>query len=103
MKKQWTMVGSIILLLIVVIFSWMNAQAVTVNFGFTKVTMPLVVVLVIALLLGALITVLISTSTSLRQKKEIKGLRSQLAANQAMRRHPEEGTQKEEQEKGKSE
>lgn len=88
MKKQWTMVGAIVLLLVVVIFSWMNSQAVTVNFGVTEVTMPLVVVLVITLLIGALIAALFSTTASLKQKKEIKTLQHQLAANQAMRRQP---------------
>lgn len=89
MKKQWSMIGAIILLLIAVLFSWMNSQSVTVNFGFSKVTMPLVVILVISLLLGALIAVLISTTAYFRQKKQIKSLQKQLAANQTMRRQPE--------------
>ncbi len=89
MKKQWTMVGAIVLLLIAVIFSWMNSQAVTVNFGFTKVTMPLVVILVISILIGALIVVLLSTSANWKQKREIKSLKKQLAANKAMKRQPE--------------
>lgn len=89
MKKQWSMIGAIVLLLIAVLFSWMNSQNATVNFGFSKVTMPLVVILVIALLLGALIAVLLSTTAYLRQKREIKNLQKELAANKAMRRQPE--------------
>ena len=54
MKKQGRLILVIVLLLIVVIFSWLNVRNVTVSFGFTKVTMPLVILLVLAILIGAI-------------------------------------------------
>ena len=54
MKKQWSLIGILVLVLVIVIFSWLNVQPVTVNFGFSQVTMPLVVILVISLLLGVI-------------------------------------------------
>ena len=70
----------------IVIFSWLNVQPVTVNFGFSQVTMPLVVILVISLLLGVILAVLFSMTTILQQKQELKQVKSKLESNQAMRR-----------------
>ena len=50
MKKQWQMVGTMLLILVIVVFSWLNVQKVTVNFGITYVTMPLVIILVVSVL-----------------------------------------------------
>ncbi len=72
MKKQWSLIGILVLVLVIVIFSWLNVQPVTVNFGFSQVTMPLVVILVISLLLGVILAVLFSMTTILQQKQELK-------------------------------
>lgn len=82
MKKQWSLIGILVLVLVIVIFSWLNVQPVTVNFGFSQVTMPLVVILVISLLLGGILAVLFSMTTVLQQKQ----VKSKLESNQAMRR-----------------
>lgn len=86
MKKQWSLVGTLLLVLVIVIFSWLNVQDVTVNFGVAEVTMPLVVVLVIAVILGVILAALFSTVTILQQKQEIKHLQSKLDATTTMRR-----------------
>ena len=86
MKKQGRMILVIVLLLIVVIFSWLNVRNVTVSFGFTKVTMPLVILLVLAILIGAIIAASLSVSTIVSQKKKINELEKSLKANQTMRR-----------------
>lgn len=80
MKKQGRLILVIVLLLIVVIFSWLNVRNVTVSFGFTKVTMPLVI------LIGAIIAASLSVSTIMSQKKKINELEKSLKANQTMRR-----------------
>jgi uncharacterized integral membrane protein len=59
---------------------------VTVSFGFTKVTMPLVILLVLAILIGAIIAASLSVSTIVSQKKKINELEKRLKANQTMRR-----------------
>ena len=86
MKKQGRLILVIVLLLIVVIFSWHNVRNVTVSFGFTKVTMPLVILLVLAILIGAIIAASLSVSTIMSQKKKINELEKSLKANQTMRR-----------------
>lgn len=86
MKKQGRLILVIVLLLIVVIFSWLNVRNVTVSFGFTKVTMPLVILLVLAFLIGAIIAASLSVSTIVSQKKKINELEKSLKANQTMRR-----------------
>ena len=86
MKKQGRLILVFVLLLIVVIFSWLNVRNVTVSFGFTKVTMPLVILLVLAILIGAIIAASLSVSTIVSQKKKINELEKSLKANQTMRR-----------------
>lgn len=86
MKKQGRLILVIVLLLIVVIFSWLNVRNVTVSFGFTKVAMPLVILLVLAILIGAIIAASLSVSTIMSQKKKINELEKSLKANQTMRR-----------------
>lgn len=56
MEKQRTWVIGLALSLIVVIFVILNTSPVTINFGFAQPKLPLIVVLVIMLLLGAVIT-----------------------------------------------
>ena len=73
MKKQGRLILVIVLLLIVVIFSWLNVRNVTVSFGFTKV-------------IGAIIAASLSVSTIMSQKKKINELEKSLKANQTMRR-----------------
>ena len=72
--------------LILVIVLWLNVRNVTVSFGFTKVTMPLVILLVLAILIGAIIAASLSVSTIVSQKKKINELEKSLKANQTMRR-----------------
>lgn len=78
MKKQWTTVLLITLVLIVVIFSVFNVDPVGINFGFTIIEMPLAVVLIGTLLIGVLMAVLLSTGIILQYKSEQKKLQKQL-------------------------
>ncbi len=76
MKKQGRLIISTLIVLLVVIFAWLNVQKTTINFGVTKVTMPLVIVLVLAFLLGAVVAVIVSYQTIREQQKEISLLKS---------------------------
>ena len=76
MKKQGRLIISTLIVLLVVIFAWLNVQKTTINFGVTKVTMPLVIVLVLAFLLGAVVAVIVSYQTIREQQKEISSLKS---------------------------
>lgn len=77
MKKQSTMIVSIILLIIFVIFALLNTTAVEVNLLFGKVKMPLVLLILVCMLIGALIIYLFSFSNHLKVSKELKALQSQ--------------------------
>lgn len=74
MRKQWTTVFLILMVLIVVLFAVLNVEPVAINFGFALVKMPLAVILIITLLIGVLMAVLLSTGIILGYKSEEKKL-----------------------------
>lgn len=78
MKKQWNTVLMIGLILLVVIFSVLNVDPVNINFGFTTVGIPLVVVIIGTLLIGVLIAVVWSTSLLLKERNQQKKLQKKL-------------------------
>jgi uncharacterized integral membrane protein len=78
MKKQWSIVLLIALILLVVIFSVMNVDPVAINFGFNIIQVPLVLVIIVTLLLGVLIAVILSTTIILQNKNEQKKLNRRL-------------------------
>ena len=59
MKNQWRLIVSIVLVLIIILFSVLNVDNVPINFGFGQVVAPLIIVIVISLLLGSVLTVLV--------------------------------------------
>lgn len=61
MKRQWSMIGAIILLLVVAYLSVLNVDSVPMNFGFTTVEWPLIIIIFVSVLSGALIATLLST------------------------------------------
>jgi uncharacterized integral membrane protein len=72
MKKQWSMVGAIILFLGVAILSVLNVDPVPVNFGFAVVEWPLIVIIFVSVLLGALIATLLSTYKAFKDQRKNK-------------------------------
>ena len=79
MKNQWRVIVGILLVLVIVLFAVANNMTVPINFGFTSIKAPLILIIIGAALLGALIILLVSTSTMFQQKKELKRLRKELA------------------------
>ena len=77
MKKQSTMIVSIILLIVFVIFALLNTATVEVNLLFSRVKTPLVLLILVCLLIGALIIYLFSFSNHIKVNKEIKELQKQ--------------------------
>lgn len=78
MKKNWKMILGIILALVVVIFSMMNMEKATVNFGFTTVKQPLVILILVSVLIGAILVALFSSGSMLSKKHEIRKLNKAL-------------------------
>ena len=60
--KQTRFVIGVVIALIVVIFAVLNVNPVTVSFGFTRVKLPLIILIIVSLLLGALITLLLAST-----------------------------------------
>ncbi|MCP9328340.1 lipopolysaccharide assembly LapA domain-containing protein [Liquorilactobacillus satsumensis] len=77
MKNQWRMILALVLALIVIIFALLNTQDVAVNFIFGKFSLPLVLLLMISLLVGALVAALFSTVTIMGLKKQLKDKETQ--------------------------
>lgn len=99
MRKQWTTVFLILMVLIVVLFAVLNVEPVAINFGFAYVKMPLAVILIITLLIGVLMAVLLSTGIILGYRSEEKKLikekdtlesKKEQEKNQLIKRHKEE-------------
>ncbi|KZL38744.1 lipopolysaccharide assembly LapA domain-containing protein [Secundilactobacillus collinoides] len=74
MKKQFTTVLSIVLLIIVAIFALVNTETVKVNLLATHISLSLVLLIFFCVLLGALIIFLFSITANLRKRKEYKEL-----------------------------
>lgn len=71
MKNQWRLVIGIILILVIVIFAILNIELVSINFGFTQLNSPLIIIIFISLLLGSILTLLSATGSLARNKKRI--------------------------------
>ncbi|MTD38867.1 DUF1049 domain-containing protein [Erwinia sp. CPCC 100877] len=82
MKNQGRVIFGLVLVLVIVLFAVLNNQTVPVNFGFTKLTGPLILIILGSAILGVLIGLLTSTTTMWKQKKQVKELEKQLEAYQ---------------------
>ena len=78
----------LIIAFILVLFSVINAQQIEVNFIITQIPVPLAMVMIGAVLLGALIVAVVMGSSVWKKNKTIKQLNHQLIENE--RRQEEE-------------
>ncbi len=78
MKHTTKLFLILILSFVVVLFSVINAQPIELNFLITKVSLPLAVVLIGALLIGALIVFIAMSSSVWQKKRQIKELNQRL-------------------------
>lgn len=67
-------IGSLLLVLVIVLFSVLNVKKVPLSFGFFEFTAPLILVIVASAILGALIIFLTSGTVLLQQRKKIRQL-----------------------------
>lgn len=85
------MVSAIVLILLVAVLSVLNVDPVPVNFGFTQVEWPLILVIFGALLIGALIASLFSTVKMYQETKRRKEMQKKLdAADQTQKQKVKE-------------
>ena len=72
MRKNWGLIGALILVLLVAWFAVINSDPVEINFGFGSVDWPLSIVILASLLTGALIAVLVASATAFSRHREVK-------------------------------
>lgn len=72
MKRQWSMIGAIVLFLLVAILSVLNVERVPINFGFAEFEWPLILIIFVSVLLGALIATLLSTFKIYKDQRKQK-------------------------------
>lgn len=78
MRKQWSTILIVALTLVVVIFAVINVDPVSINLGFTLLSIPLVIVIIGTLLIGMLIAAIWSTTILLSDRRKYKKLQAQL-------------------------
>lgn len=78
MKNQWRLYLSLFFAFVIIIFAILNNQSVSISFGFTAFSAPLILVIFGSAFIGALIVSLVVTSSYWRQTKEIKELKQQV-------------------------
>lgn len=78
MKKQWSLVVAVLLVLVVAVLSVLNVDPVPVNFGFAEVEWPLILLIIGSLLIGAVIASLFSTVKIYQERKQRKQTQEKL-------------------------
>ncbi|MCH4123193.1 MAG: lipopolysaccharide assembly protein LapA domain-containing protein [Levilactobacillus sp.] len=74
MKNQWRIVISILLVIVVAVFAILNVESVPVSFGFTTVHWPLILILLVSILIGAVLMILFSTINAVQHNRAYKEL-----------------------------
>lgn len=74
MKNQWRIVLTILLVIVVAIFAILNVESIPVSFGFTTVHWPLILILLVSILIGAVLMILFSTITVFQHNRAYKEL-----------------------------
>ncbi len=87
MKKQSTTIASIVILIIIAIFALLNTATVVVNLFGAQVKMPLVLLIFICLLIGAIIIYLLSFSNHLKTNKQLKKLQSSRVSKDELKKY----------------
>ncbi|MFD2618195.1 LapA family protein [Terrilactibacillus laevilacticus] len=76
MNKQWRILFVLILVLIIALLSVANVDPVSVNYLFGMVDLPLIVVIIGSLLIGALLVGIISSLRIIQLQKKIRQLKN---------------------------
>ncbi|QMU07492.1 LapA family protein [Levilactobacillus suantsaii] len=75
MKNQWRIIATILLVIVVAVFAILNVESVPVSFGFATVHWPLILLLLVSILIGAVLMILFSTITAFRHNHAYKELK----------------------------
>lgn len=78
MRKTTKLFFVLILTFVVVLFSVINAQQIEVNFLFTKLSLPLVLIIISGVIIGALIVLIVMLSGVWQKNRTIKQLKQEI-------------------------
>lgn len=78
MKKTTKLFFVLILTFVVVLFSVINAQQIEVNFLFTKLSLPWVLIIISGVIIGALIVLIVMLSGVWQKNRTIKQLKQEI-------------------------
>ncbi|GBF76335.1 hypothetical protein PA598K_04797 [Paenibacillus sp. 598K] len=93
MKVQWLIISALVFAVITAVFAVINVEAVQVNFLFTTIQTPLILVILISTLLGGLMVFLFSFVRQVQMQRRVKQLEKQLAALQDESSRPTTATE----------
>ncbi|MGV3487876.1 MAG: LapA family protein [Tuberibacillus sp.] len=79
MKGQWGLILAISLALIIAVFSVMNVESVTFHYIFGETQWPLILIIIVSALMGALFTGLLGMVKVFRLQKQVKRLEKELS------------------------
>lgn len=80
MSKQISSIIAIVLVILVAIFSILNIKEVDINFLVSQVRVPLVLIILISVAVGAIINFAFGFSKNLKNNRDIKKLKKQIEA-----------------------
>ncbi|KKB72654.1 MULTISPECIES: lipopolysaccharide assembly LapA domain-containing protein [Bacillus] len=83
MNKQWTLIAALIFTLVVAIFAVINVEPVKVDFLFATAEWPLILVILVSVLMGALIIGSAGAFQLMRLKRELRALRKEEQAKKS--------------------
>ncbi|WP_025689193.1 LapA family protein [Paenibacillus zanthoxyli] len=78
MKMQWSLIFGLIFALLIALFAVINVDPVQVNFGFSIVSLPLILVILSCALIGGVIVGSYGIFRQYKQQRKIKSLTAEL-------------------------
>lgn len=78
MKKQVYIIISIVLVILIALLALANTAATDINFLFTTIKMPLILLILVCLLIGAFFMFVLSMSSAMKKNSEIKNLKNEV-------------------------
>ncbi|BCG58694.1 MULTISPECIES: LapA family protein [Paenibacillus] len=82
MRMQWSIIFGLIFALLIALFAVINVDPVQVNFGFSIVSLPLILVILSCALIGGVIVGSYGIFRQYKQQRKIKSLTAELAQAQ---------------------
>lgn len=76
-KQQWQLFIGLLLSLVIIVFAAMNTVVVPVQLGFGEFSTPLIIIVFVAIFMGALLVSLLMTSIIWKLRKNIKQLKKE--------------------------